>query len=325
LVTAIKALRKSFDDAHWGCGITTEAFCYSLLHHEAVDDPAKEYINYLMHIKARVGPAATQRFHDLIKLGTPPAIFKGFYDLYLDGVGVEALIIFKELAEIGRANEKRLGKPHLEWAAAQAKHMIRSHNHELDIWVRDVCDKQPYDPNEDNDEKIFWLKWQAPRLLIMKPSRFQPYVAGADWERLDAETSLSLRKAFAENYVLHLEVQLDRVAGQAAVELAKQPKPAQNSAANSSLAQENSPGTRAPVSERVDAVTSRSNQRKPTSARREARKLDTQAKYKSWRKAYRSLKQNHPNESNVWYSQQIAKMKIAEGSSAETIRKNMKP
>ncbi len=324
LVPAIKALRKSFDDAHWGCGITTKAFCYSLLHNEAVDDPAKEYINYLMHIKARVGPAATQRFHDLIKQGTPPAIFKGFYDLYLGGVGIEALIIFKELAGIGRANEKRLGNSHLEWAASQTKHMIRSHNHQIDIWVRDVCDKQIYDPNEDDDEQIFWLKWQAPRLLIMKPSRFQPYVAGADWERLDAETSMSLRKTFAENYVLHLEIQLDKVAGQAAMQLAKQPKPTQNSAADSNLGQENFAGTTAPVSRRADALAPAESRYKPSNARREARKLNTQAMYKSWQKEYQALKKRRPEMSDVWYSQQIARLDIAKGSSAETIRKHMK-
>jgi hypothetical protein len=306
LVPAIKALRKSFDEAHWGCWMTTKAFCYSLLHNEAVDDPAKEYINYLMHIKARVGPAATQHFHDLMKQGTPPAIFKGFYDLYLDGVGVKALIIFKELVEIGRANEKRLVNPHLEWAASQTKHMIRYHSRKIDLWVRDVCDNQIYDPNEDDEEQVFGMKWQAPRLLIMKPSRFQPYVAGADWERLDAETSLSVRKGFAENYVLHLEIQLNRVAGQAAVELAKQPKPTQNGTADN------------------DAVILEDDRPKPTSARREARKLDTQARYKSWQKEYRILKKNRPDMSDVWYSQQIAKMVIGKGSNAETIRKRMK-
>ena len=324
LVPAIKALRKSFDDAHWGCGITTKAFCYSLLHNEAVDDPAKEYINYLMHIKARVGPAATQRFHDLIKQGTPPAIFKGFYDLYLGGVGIEALIIFKELAGIGRANEKRLGNSHLEWAASQTKHMIRSHNHQIDIWVRDVCDKQIYDPNEDVEEQIFWTKWQAPRLLIMKPSRFQPYMAGADWERLDSPTSLSLRKAFAENYVLHLEIQLNRVAGQAAVELAKQPKPVENGAADSNVSRPNSPGMTAPVPQPVNAETPGDNRYKPNNARREARKINTQGMYKSWRRAYLALKKKRPEESDVWYSRQIARLEIAKGARAETIRKHMK-
>ena len=324
LVPAIKALMKSFDDAHLGCGLTTKAFCYSLLHNEAVDDPAKEYITYLMHIKTRVGRAATQRFHDLIKQDTPPAIFKGFYDLYLDGVGVEALVIFRELAEIGRANERRLGTPHLEWAEAQTKHMIRSHNHEIDIWVRDVCDKQAYDPNEDDEDLIFWTKWQAPRLLIMKPTRFQPYVAGTDWERLDAETSLSLRKAFAENYVLHLELQLEKVAGQAAVDLAKQPKPTQNSAADSNLGQENSAGTTAPVSRRADALAPAERRYKPSNARREARKLNTQAMYKSWQKEYQALKKRRPEMSDVWCSQQIARLGIAKDASAETIRKHMK-
>lgn len=62
----------------------------------------------------------------------------------------------------------------------------------------------------------------------------------------------------------------------------------------------------------------------PTAARREARKLDTQDMYESWRKAYRELKRRRRNMSDVWYSQQIAKMDIAKGRSADTIRKNMK-
>jgi len=55
LIPAIKYLRKSFNDDHWGCGQTTRVFCYSLLHNESVADPRKEYINYLMHIKGEGG------------------------------------------------------------------------------------------------------------------------------------------------------------------------------------------------------------------------------------------------------------------------------
>jgi hypothetical protein len=61
----------------------------------------------------------------------------------------------------------------------------------------------------------------------------------------------------------------------------------------------------------------------PSIARREARKLDTQAMYKSWQKEYRKLKRTKPNKSDVWYSQQIAKMEIALGRDTETIRKQM--
>ncbi len=62
----------------------------------------------------------------------------------------------------------------------------------------------------------------------------------------------------------------------------------------------------------------------PSTARREANKLDKQDMYKSWQKAYREKQRERPNMSDVWYSQQIAKMDIAQGRGAETIRKNMK-
>lgn len=61
-----------------------------------------------------------------------------------------------------------------------------------------------------------------------------------------------------------------------------------------------------------------------STARRDARKLDTQAMYESWGKAYRDQKKKHPNMSEVWYSRQIAKMDIAKGRHAGTIKKNMK-
>ena len=77
----------------------------------------------------------------VVKLGRATG-FKAFFDLYLDGMSVQALLIFKELVEIGRANENRLAIPYLDWAEAQTKHLIRSNTHRIRIWVRDVCDKQ---------------------------------------------------------------------------------------------------------------------------------------------------------------------------------------
>ena len=313
LIPAIKHLRKSFEDGHWGCGQTTQVFCYSLLHNETVDDPAQEYLTYLMHMKALVGPAATQRFHESIKLGTPSAIFKGFYDLYLEAMSVRALAIFKELMEIGVPNEKRLGASHLDWAEAQAKHLIRSSNHVIRMWVRNVCDKQIHDPNDDPEEWIYWRKWQAPMFLVMKPSLYQPYEAARVWERKNAESSSRLLESLAEHYVLHLEVRLRRAAGDAALALAKQPRPVETSTSGD--------GSR---EERPATTAKTGNGYTPNNARREARKLNTDAKYASWQKAYRRLAKNRPNMSDVWYSQQIAKMDIAKGSSPETIRKNMK-
>jgi hypothetical protein len=78
------------------------------------------------------------------------------------------------------------------------------------------------------------------------------------------------------------------------------------------------------IRQMVDNATTADDRYTPTTAKREARKLDTQAMYESWRKEYRQLKKARKNMSNVWYSQQIAKLDIAQGRSADTIRKQMK-
>jgi hypothetical protein len=74
----------------------------------------------------------------------------------------------------------------------------------------------------------------------------------------------------------------------------------------------------------ADSATTADNRYTPSNVRREARKLDIQAMYESWRKEYRALRRKRPGVSDVWCSQQIAKMDIAYGRDEETIRKRMK-
>lgn len=74
----------------------------------------------------------------------------------------------------------------------------------------------------------------------------------------------------------------------------------------------------------VDAASTADNRYTPSDVKREARKLDTQAMYESWRKEYRALRKRRPGMSDVWYSLQIAKMDIARRRDPETIRKQMK-
>lgn len=80
----------------------------------------------------------------------------------------------------------------------------------------------------------------------------------------------------------------------------------------------------ATVRQMVDAATTADNRYTPSNAKREARKLDTQAMYASWQKEYRALKKKRRGMSYVWYSLQIAKMDIAKGRDADTIKKKMK-
>ena len=75
----------------------------------------------------------------------------------------------------------------------------------------------------------------------------------------------------------------------------------------------------------VDSATTADPRYTPSNAKREARKLNTQAMYAEWQKAYRALLKQRPNMSDVWYAKQIEKTPIAHGRDFSTIKKNMKP
>jgi hypothetical protein len=310
LIPALTHLRKSFDDAHRGCGRITQRLCYGQLHNEKIDDPADEHFNNLKSMTERVGPAATRRSLDLVKHGTLSAIFKGFFWLYIDCVAVEALVIFKELTEIGQVSHRRLAAPYLEWAEAQTIHLIRSHSHLIPFWIRNVCDVRVHDPNEDVDERIHWAMWQAPTFLVMSPLGSHPYKARKGWDRNDAATSTRWLEFLTEQYVLGLENRVRKSAGEMALELAKKPEPVYSETGK------NSPRPK-------DGLTAADSRPLSNSARHEVRKLATQERYKRWQKEYRELRKRRPEMSDVWYSRQIARLPIGEGQSADTIRKHM--
>ncbi len=79
----------------------------------------------------------------------------------------------------------------------------------------------------------------------------------------------------------------------------------------------------AAIHQLVDATTTADPRHTPSTVKREARKLDTQAMYAAWQKEYRALKKRRPGESDVWYSEQIAKKPIAKDRDASTIKKHM--
>lgn len=74
----------------------------------------------------------------------------------------------------------------------------------------------------------------------------------------------------------------------------------------------------------VDAATTADPHHTPSTAKREARKIDTQAMYVAWQKAYRALLKKSPGKSDVWYSQQIAKADKVHVRDPSTIKKRMK-
>lgn len=77
------------------------------------------------------------------------------------------------------------------------------------------------------------------------------------------------------------------------------------------------------IRQMVDVATTADPRHTPSTAKRDARKIDTQTMYAAWQKEYRALKRRRPNMSDVWYSEQIAKSTIGQGRNASTIKKNM--
>ena len=61
----------------------------------------------------------------------------------------------------------------------------------------------------------------------------------------------------------------------------------------------------------------------PNTEARGARKLETAAMRQDWRDEYAKLAEQHPGKGKRWYSIQIARMPIARGRDAETIRKQL--
>ncbi|HCC55385.1 MAG TPA: hypothetical protein DEQ20_10770 [Desulfobulbaceae bacterium] len=78
------------------------------------------------------------------------------------------------------------------------------------------------------------------------------------------------------------------------------------------------------IRQMVDAATTADNRYTPSEVKREARKLDTQARHASWQKKYRELKREKPGKTNSWYANKIAKSDIAIGCVVGTILRNMK-
>lgn len=61
----------------------------------------------------------------------------------------------------------------------------------------------------------------------------------------------------------------------------------------------------------------------PSTTKREAGKLATQAMHQDWKDAYIRLNDEYPNKTDRWYAAKIAKMGIGKGREPGTIRKNM--
>jgi hypothetical protein len=312
LVPAVEALDKSLDDAHFRCGKVTEVFCYGLLHPGENLEDAEELKLALSQLKAFVGPVATETFHQYLKMNTAPAFFHAMHQLYIAGVTAQAIRVFQDLLEIGRTHESRLGRPHIQWAHDLTLEMAKAYEYRAKLWIRSVCDPPAHDidfHSDDVDDIVLGRTWCAPMLVVMRPSRYMPFDPEHVWDRTDRETTKSWMKSFCEMFTIHMKLHIGRLAGQKAVEFAKQPWPATEQKEESVKAK--------------NTAQSDSASGLPTKVKvkLEYRRQKTAERNKEIRSEFRKLEKRKPGMSMVWYSRQLSGLEIAGKLDAETIRK----
>jgi hypothetical protein len=143
LIPAVEHIRKSFDTNDWKYSAVTRNLCYSLLHPESKDPAAlAPYHTAFTTYRKIIGRAAEQQFDDLLKIGTPPAMFRAYLDAYQRGVEVEVGNQFNLILQIGLTNAQALEQHPVEWSKAHLELLIEGEAYDARMWIRRVCDKK---------------------------------------------------------------------------------------------------------------------------------------------------------------------------------------
>jgi DNA-binding NarL/FixJ family response regulator len=226
LIPAIKHIRETFDNTEWKYSQVTGKLCYSALHPQASDRATlAPYEEAFVVYRRIVGPVALREFDDLLRTGTPPAIFKAYLNAFRNGLQTEVRRLFNEALQVGLAKAKVLKTHPVEWATAHLKILIREQLPLVVSWIKEVCDEQNsakvFETEEDHEEWVFWKTWRAPTLVYMQPSGNATYDPAGAWTREDEQRTQQLLRALSDRFIQFLEIDLDKTAGAAHVECAK--------------------------------------------------------------------------------------------------------
>jgi pyrimidine deaminase RibD-like protein len=221
LVAPVEHIRRMFDEGVWKYSQVTEKLCFAELHPDDkhIDlDPFKSVFPAYRRI---IGPAAAQQFDRDHQLGTPPAIFHAFLQALFAGVRSEIHRLFNDLLQMAIAHREGLKEHPAEWAKTHLSILLDGNRHVVKLWVKNVCDMQDFSKPLDDDEVIYWKSWRAPKLIYMQPSGSLPYSHLAVWDREGEEMTEKLLESHSSRFIQFLGFDLERVAGDAHVALAK--------------------------------------------------------------------------------------------------------
>ncbi|MGC9970281.1 MAG: hypothetical protein ABSE56_06805 [Bryobacteraceae bacterium] len=225
LVAPVEHVRKMFDEGVWKCAKVTEKLCFAELHpadkHTDLDPFRSAFATY----RKIIGLAAAQQFDKDHELGTPAAIFHAFLQALSAGIRSELHRLFNDLLQIGIAHSVRLKEHPADWAKTHLSILLNGNKHVVKLWIKAVCDKQDFSKllktDQGIDEFIFWKDWRAPKLIYMQPSGNLRYDHSTAWSREEEEMTEKLLESLSSRFIQFLGFDLEKIAGNAHVELAK--------------------------------------------------------------------------------------------------------
>jgi hypothetical protein len=225
LLPAVTHIRTIFETGHWKCSTITTKLGYAALH--SPTDPASltPYQAAFGVYRQMIGRTAETEFDSLLQLRTPPAVFRAYFDAYYEGLKVNVRDQFNLMLKVGLPNSDALKTHPVEWAKSQLEFLVKGHVHSVERWIKEVCDTQEVpDPEliaKEFEELVFWRKWRAPRLIHMQPAGNTSYKAATAWAREDEPRTQQLLDGRSRRFVEFLEIALDKLAGDAHVQVAQ--------------------------------------------------------------------------------------------------------
>src|SRR5260370_6385217 len=236
---ALEHIQETFDTYKWKCSWLTKNLCYSVLHPGEIDDATlAAYKESFVHYRVIIGYPAQREFDRLLRIATPPSIFKAYLDVFQNGLETEVSRLFNEILQIGLANVRMLNMRPVEWAKAHLNILITRNPQTIKSWIQSVCDKQDFSEGlklEDFEDFLWWRDWRAPKLIYMQPSGNLPYHPESAWTpREDESQTQKLLDGLSQRFLDSLGFRLNDIAGKAEVELVKKGSSYTVSADNSS-------------------------------------------------------------------------------------------
>jgi hypothetical protein len=178
-----------------------------------------------------IGPVADARVQGLLRIGSESAVFAAYSDAYRYGLVAEVRRLFNDVLQIALANSDILEDHLVEWAKKHFNILIDGKVNLVKGWIKNVCDEQdhskPLGTAEDFEEFVFRKTWRAPRLIWMKPSGNCSYDPATAWAREDGPTTERLVEGLSGRFIQLLGIDLDKIAGDAHLRLAKEGRPPQ--------------------------------------------------------------------------------------------------